>query len=84
MSARGELINATDSDTTVDAARPDATVHSAAQRRWILIGVCVALMAVISSVTGLNVAQREIALDLDASQSDVLCVKLAVTTSSSR
>lgn len=50
----------------------EVTVHSAAQRRQIMIGVCVALMAVISSVTGLNVAQREIALDLGASQSDVL------------
>lgn len=54
------------------AQNGDAVVHSAAQRRRILIGVCVALMAVISSVTGLNVAQREITIDLDASQSDVL------------
>lgn len=53
--------------------RPHAsTVDSPAQRRRILLGVCIALMAVISSVTGLNVAQREIAIDLDASQSDVL------------
>lgn len=49
-----------------------ATVRSPEQRRWILIGVCIALMAVISSVTGLNVAQRQIAVALDASQSDVL------------
>jgi EmrB/QacA subfamily drug resistance transporter len=49
-----------------------ATVSSARQRRRILLGVCIALMAVISSVTGLNVAQREIAVSLDASQGDVL------------
>jgi EmrB/QacA subfamily drug resistance transporter len=46
--------------------------NSPAQRRKILIGVCVALIAVISSVSGLNVAQREIAVALGASQSDVL------------
>jgi EmrB/QacA subfamily drug resistance transporter len=56
----------------VAAQNGEAVVHSAEQRRRILIGVCVALMAVIASVTGLNVAQREIAIDLDASQSDVL------------
>jgi len=47
-------------------------VESAKQQRQILIGVCIALMAVISSVSGLNVAQRQIAVALDASQSDVL------------
>lgn len=48
------------------------TITSVAQRRRILVGVCVALMAVISSVTGLNVAQRQISVALGASQSDVL------------
>jgi EmrB/QacA subfamily drug resistance transporter len=51
---------------------PDLTIHDARQRRAILIAVCVALMAVISSVTGLNVAQPELAVEFDASQSDVL------------
>lgn len=50
----------------------DATIHDPRQRRAILIAVCVALMAVISSVTGLNVAQPELAVEFDASQSDVL------------
>lgn len=54
------------------ASNAGPTVDSAAQRRRILLAVGLALMAVISSVSGLNVAQREIALDLEASQSDVL------------
>lgn len=59
--------------TTVHLAAPDAaTVHSPRQRRQILIGVCIALMAVSASVSGLNVAQRQIAVALDASQTDVL------------
>ena len=55
-----------------DPADDGSTVHSPRQRRRILIGVCIALMAVSASVSGLNVAQREIAVALDASQSDVL------------
>lgn len=47
-------------------------VDSAKQQRQILLGVCIALMAVISSVSGLNVAQNQIAVALDASQGDVL------------
>ncbi|MFG1609367.1 MFS transporter [Actinoplanes sp. NPDC049265] len=42
--------------------------------RAILIAVCVALMAVIASVSGLNVAQQEIALAFDASQGTVLWI----------
>ncbi len=44
------------------------------ERRLILIAMCVALMAVISSVSGLNVAQQALAVDLDASQSQLLWV----------
>lgn len=52
---------------------PDTpTAPSAKQQRSILIAVCIALMAVIASVSGLNVAQQQIAVALDASQSDVL------------
>jgi len=50
----------------------DSTVRDPRQRRTILIAVCIALMAVIASVSGLNVAQPQVALALDASQSDVL------------
>jgi EmrB/QacA subfamily drug resistance transporter len=48
------------------------TIDDPRQRRLILFAVCIALMAVISSVTGLNVAQPPLALDLNASHSDVL------------
>jgi EmrB/QacA subfamily drug resistance transporter len=37
-----------------------------------LVGVCIALMAVIASVSGLNVAQPELAVAFGASQSEVL------------
>jgi EmrB/QacA subfamily drug resistance transporter len=42
------------------------------RRRTVLIGVCLALMAVIASVSGLNVAQPQLAVAFDASQGDVL------------
>nr|WP_068893023.1 MFS transporter [Pedobacter panaciterrae] len=42
------------------------------QRRTILITVCIALMAVIASVTGLNVAQPKLAIEFNASQSTIL------------
>ncbi len=50
------------------------TVPDARRRRSILIAVCVALMAVISSVTGLNVAQPDLAIAFAASQSTVLWI----------
>lgn len=56
--------------TSVGHARP--IIDDPRQRRAILIAVCVALMAVIASVTGLNVAQPELAIEFDASQSEVL------------
>ena len=53
-------------------ALPDAP--DAGQRRTILIAVCIALMAVIASVSGLNVAQPDLAVAFDASQSTVLWI----------
>lgn len=50
----------------------ESTIHDARERRRVLIAVCVALIAVIASVTGLNVAQPELAVEFDASQSEVL------------
>src|SRR5690348_10237095 len=49
-------------------------VPDARRRRAILIAVCIALMAVISSVTGLNVAQPDLAVAFDASQSTILWI----------
>lgn len=55
-----------------DAGAFDPTIHDPRQRRTILIGVCIALMAVIASVSGLNVAQAELTVAFDASQAEVL------------
>ena len=44
------------------------------QRRRILVAMCLALGAVVGSASGLNVAQQELAFDLNASQSDVLWI----------
>ncbi|WP_307962346.1 hypothetical protein [Salinispora arenicola] len=46
------------SDNSPSVSVPDATIHDPHQRRAILIAVCIALMAVIASVSGLNVASR--------------------------
>ncbi len=54
------------------AAPTEPTIADPTKRRAVLIAVCVALMAVIASVTGLNVAQPELAVEFDASQSQVL------------
>ncbi|WMJ68919.1 MFS transporter [Stenotrophomonas sp. 24(2023)] len=51
---------------------PPAFIEDAAARRGILLTVCLALMAVIAAVTGLNVAQPYLALDLGATQGEVL------------
>jgi EmrB/QacA subfamily drug resistance transporter len=52
----------------------DSTIQDPHERRAILLGVCIALMAVIASVSGLNVAQPQLALAFDASQSTVLWI----------
>ena len=46
----------------------------ARQRRLVLIAMCVALTAVIASVSGLNVAQQALAVDLGASGSQLLWI----------
>lgn len=53
---------------------PDPTIRDPRQRRAILLAVCIALMAVIASVSGLNVAQPQLAVEFDASQSTVLWI----------
>ncbi|WP_338498197.1 MFS transporter [Streptomyces sp. SJL17-4] len=54
---------------SADEGAPDAR-----RRRTILIAVCVALMAVIASVSGLNVAQPDLAVIFGASQSTILWI----------
>jgi MFS family permease len=62
----------------VSAADPSGAtnegVPDARQRRTILVAVCIALMAVIASVSGLNVAQPDLAVAFGASQSTILWI----------
>jgi EmrB/QacA subfamily drug resistance transporter len=53
---------------------PETGVADPRQRRMILIAMCTALIAVIASVSGLNVAQQQLAVDLGATQSQLLWV----------
>jgi len=57
-----------------DPHTDDEAVADPRQRRLILITMCVALIGVVASVSGLNVAQQAIAADLGASQSQLLWV----------
>ncbi|HUQ59223.1 MFS transporter [Lentzea sp.] len=50
------------------------TLTDTRQRRTVLVAISVALMAVISSVTGLNVAQPDLAAEFGAAQSTVLWI----------
>lgn len=52
--------------------RSTPTITDPRRRRSILLAVCLALMAVVASVSGLNVAQPQLALAFDASQGEVL------------
>lgn len=52
----------------------DPIIDDPKRRRSILVAVCIALMAVIAAVSGLNVAQPQMALSLDASQGDLLWI----------
>lgn len=67
--------------TTVDspaiaAARPGAAeiVTDPKRQRNILIAMCTALIAVVASVSGLNVAQQDLAIELGASQGQLLWI----------
>lgn len=58
--------------TTTPPALDPAVLADPGRRRAVLWAVCTALMAVVASVSGLNVAQPQLAETLDASQSTVL------------
>jgi len=62
-----------------DAALPEEITTDPRQQRNILIAMCTALIAVIASVSGLNVAQQDLAIDLGASQSEILWIINAYT-----
>ena len=55
-----------------NSSKPNAQVANKKQRQHLLLAVCTALMAVIASVTGLNVAQPMLVNQLYATQSEVL------------
>ncbi|GAA2344379.1 MFS transporter [Dactylosporangium salmoneum] len=50
------------------------TIDDPRRRRAVMLGVCLALMAVIASVSGLNVAQPDITVEFGSSQSGVLWI----------
>ena len=62
-----------------DGPSPSSLALDARQRRNILIAMCVALVAVVASVSGLNVAQADLAIDLGASQGSILWIINAYT-----
>ena len=57
-----------------DAAAEAAVVRDPRTLRLILIAMCMALVAVISAVSGLNVAQQQLATELGASQGTLLWI----------
>lgn len=60
--------------STLEREAPTTVVLDHRAQRNILIAMCMALVAVMASVSGLNVAQRELATHLGATQSDVLWI----------
>ena len=52
----------------------ETAVADPRQRTMIMVAMCTALVAVIASVSGLNVAQQQLATDLGATQSQLLWV----------
>jgi EmrB/QacA subfamily drug resistance transporter len=51
---------------------PDVVVHDPRRKRLILAAMCTALMGVVASVSGLNVAQQDLAREFGASQGAIL------------
>lgn len=62
------------STTRSDAHNSAPLIDDPRRRRAILWAVCLALMAVVASVSGLNVAQPQLATTFDASQGEVLWI----------
>lgn len=55
-----------------ELSAPASAASERARRRYVLLSACTALMAVIASVTGLNVAQPSLARDLHATHGSVM------------
>jgi EmrB/QacA subfamily drug resistance transporter len=60
--------------TTLDADNTAPVIDDPRRRRGILWAVCIALMTVVASVSGLNVAQPQLATTFHASQGQVLWI----------
>lgn len=60
--------------TPATAATDPPVALDKTRQRNILIAMCTALIAVVASVSGLNVAQQDLAADLGASQGDILWI----------
>jgi EmrB/QacA subfamily drug resistance transporter len=67
-------MTSTPTSTDRDRGVHDEVIIDVRRRRLVLAAMCVALVAVVASVSGLNVAQQALAEDLDATQSEVLWV----------
>lgn len=52
----------------------EVVIADARRRRLVLAAMCIALVAVVSSVSGLNVAQQALAADLGATQNQLLWI----------
>src|SRR6187551_3645180 len=61
-------------DPAMDTTDPTTIVTDPRRQRRILIAMCTALIAVVASVSGLNVAQQHLALDLGATQGQLLWI----------
>ncbi|WP_210418206.1 MFS transporter [Ruania zhangjianzhongii] len=66
------VANLFEGSNDVDTSAP--VIDDPRRRRAILLAVCIALMAVVASVSGLNVAQPQLATTFDASQGQVLWI----------
>lgn len=60
--------------STPELLEPEDVVSDKRRRTQILIAMCIALVAVVASVSGLNVAQQQLATSLGADQSALLWI----------
>ena len=63
-----------DPETVTPGDEHDVVIVDARRRLLVLAAMCIALVAVVASVSGLNVAQQALATDLGATQSQLLWI----------
>jgi EmrB/QacA subfamily drug resistance transporter len=63
-----------DPETVTPGREHDVVIVDARRRLLVLAAMCIALVAVVASVSGLNVAQQALATDLGATQSQLLWI----------